>query len=167
MTASPKPEPPRPDPRGRLAALIGVPAAAALMATIALWEGKENVGYFDIVGVATACYGDTSGVKVGRRYSDAECAQRLERQALAHVEPVLRCTPRLQGRGGALVAAGSLAYNIGPAAYCRSTVDRRFDAGDFKGACDAFLMWNRAGGREVRRLTRRRQYERQLCLKSL
>jgi lysozyme len=165
MNTSPRLEPP--SAKGRLATLLGLPAAAALMATIALWEGKENVGYFDVVGVATACYGDTSNVTIGKRYSDAECAERLERQAVAHIEPVLRCTPRLKGRGNQLVAAGSLAYNIGAAAYCRSTVDRRFDAGDFRGACNAFLMWNRAGGRVVRGLVRRRHYERRLCLKGL
>ena len=158
---------PRPRPGGRLAALLGAPAAAALMATIALWEGYEPTGYRDLVGVPTACWGYTADVEVGRTYDHAECEARLERQALAHVEPVLRCTPGLAGRPDQLIAAGSLAYNIGPRAYCRSTVARRFNAGDLKGGCDAFLMWNKAGGRVVRGLANRRRHEREICLRGL
>lgn len=168
VPADPPPAPAPPTkPKRTLIAVIGTSAAAGLLALIAQWEGKENVGYRDIVGVPTACFGDTNDVVVGKRYSDAECLARLEQQALAHVEPVLSCTPALKGRDNQLIAAGSLAYNIGTAAYCKSSVDRRFDAGDFKGACDAFLLWNRAGGREVRGLTNRRNAERTLCLKGL
>jgi lysozyme len=46
-------------------------------------------------------------------------------------------------------------------------VDRRFDAGDRRGACDAFLMWNKAGGHAVAGLTNRRRAERALCLKGI
>ncbi|WP_373929255.1 lysozyme [Sphingomonas aerolata] len=61
----------------------------------------------------------------------------------------------------------SLAYNIGTGGYCGSTVDRRFDAGQWRAACDAFLLWNKAGGRVVNGLDRRRRAERDLCLKDL
>lgn len=168
MPQRPRIEPmPQPKRDGKLAAAIGVSAAGLLLATIAMWEGKRNVGYFDIVGVATACYGDTKDVQVGKVYTDKECAERLERQALAHIKPVLACTPSLKGRTNQLVAAGSLAYNIGAHAYCRSTVDRRFDAGDWRGGCNAMLAWRFAGGREIRGLKNRRIYERNLCLKGL
>ncbi|WP_416365688.1 lysozyme [Sphingomonas aerolata] len=66
-----------------------------------------------------------------------------------------------------LAAAISLAYNIGTGGYCGSTVDRRFDAGQWRAACDAFLLWNKAGGRVVNGLDRRRRAERDLCLKDL
>lgn len=44
---------------------------------------------------------------------------------------------------------------------------RRFSAGNWRGGCDAFLMWNKAGGRVVRGLSLRRARERALCLKGL
>jgi lysozyme len=44
---------------------------------------------------------------------------------------------------------------------------RRANAGDLAGACDALLLWNRAAGREVAGLTRRRQRERELCRRGL
>jgi lysozyme len=159
--------PPKAPTKKTLAGVIGVAAAALLTATLATWEGDENVGYRDIAGIATNCRGNTKDVVVGRFYSDEECAIINDAQALAHVEPVLTCTPSLKGHPHQLAAAGSLAYNIGATAYCNSTVDRRFDAGDWKGACDAILMWDKVGGKPVRGLQNRRQYERSLCLKNL
>ncbi len=44
---------------------------------------------------------------------------------------------------------------------------RRLNAGDIRGACDALLAWNKAGGRVVQGLTNRRQDERRLCLEGL
>lgn len=92
-----------------------------------------------------------------------ECLRALEKQLIAHAEPVLKCTPGLKDHPKQLAAAVSLAYNIGPNAYCRSTVAKRFNAGDWAGACAAFEMWNRAGGKVLKGLVRRRADERRLC----
>ena len=121
------------------------------------------------MGVWTICDGDTKGVRPGMVETEAGCTARLERQLVAHATPVLACVPALgrPQRQNQLVASVSLAYNIGTAGFCRSTAARRFNAGDWRGGCDAFLMWNKAGGREVRGLTLRRQRERALCLKGL
>jgi GH24 family phage-related lysozyme (muramidase) len=53
----------------------------------------------------------------------------------------------------------SLTYNIGAAGFARSTVLRRHKMGDYDGAAKAFLWWNKAGGRVLRGLTRRREAE--------
>lgn len=53
----------------------------------------------------------------------------------------------------------SLAYNIGLTAFKKSTLLRRFNAGDIHGAQAEFAKWNRAGGRVMRGLTRRRKAE--------
>ncbi|UXO93947.1 lysozyme [Pseudanabaena phage Pan3] len=163
------PDNPQPPAKGRTVALVGAAAAASIFAVVAQWEGKENVPYRDIVGVWTVCYGDTQNVTPGKRETDAQCAERLDRQVAAHARPVLDCTPALRdpARRNQLVAAVSLAYNVGPRAYCRSSVDRHFDAGRWKQGCDALLLWNRAGGREVRGLTNRRRAEREICLTGL
>lgn len=142
-------------------------AAALAIATpfVAGWEGKRNDPYRDIVGLMTVCYGETK-VEM-RRYSDAECTAMLEDSLVGYAEPVLKRNPQLQYHPNQLAAATSLAYNIGPANYARSTVARRFDIGNYVGACDAFLMWNKAGGRVVKGLTNRRKAERELCLTGL
>lgn len=40
----------------------------------------------------------------------------------------------------------NLMYNIGPTAYCSSTIVKRLNAHNYSGACDAILMWKYAGG---------------------
>lgn len=155
---------PKPKGKARLAALVGT-AAAGLIAVVAQFEGKSNDPYFDIVGVATVCMGETRVPM--RRYTDAECDEMLADGLADFAGPVLKRNPELKGHDPQLLAAVSLAYNIGPAAYNRSTVAKRFSAGDWKGACDAFLMWSKAGGRTVPGLLNRRQKERQICLRGL
>ncbi|MFV0625209.1 lysozyme [Sphingomonas sp. ac-8] len=154
----------------RLAGLVGIAAAAIVAPFVSGWEsgGKQHLtAYRDIVGVWTICDGDTANVKPGMVETAAGCELRLDRQLAAHAAPVLACTPALKGHPNQLAAAISLAYNIGTNGYCGSTVARRFNADDWSGACDAFLMWNKAGGRVVQGLVNRRRAERDLCRKDL
>lgn len=159
--------PPQSSGRGvlNLIALVGAACAAILVPLVDGWEGNELVPYQDIVNVWTNCRGNTKDVDPNKVMKPEECAVINEEQLIAHAKPVLKCTPSLKSKPNALAAAISLAYNVGPTAYCRSTVDRRFDAGNVRGACDAFLMWDKAGGRTVRGLTNRRKAERQICLR--
>lgn len=150
-------------------AVVGAGALALAAPLIATWEGKRNDPYRDIVGVPTVCYGDTRNVTMGKRVSDAECTDRLYQQIADHAAPIVKCVPGLRApeRQAQLAASVSLAYNIGTSGFCRSTAARRFNAGDFKGGCQAFMLWNRAGGKVVRGLTLRRMKERDLCLSGL
>lgn len=181
--------------QGTLAAIVGVAAAAMLLvetpkeesgrvvdvavasngtATVTHVRGPQYLeAYLDVAGIPTACDGITPGVKMGQRYTEAQCAVMLERELVVHAQGVMRCTPRLAepGRDYQRVAAVLLAYNIGVGGYCSSTVDRRFDAGQWRAACYAFGMWNKARVRgvlrEVRGLTARRARESAICLKGL
>lgn len=153
-----------------LAGIVGAAAAAILYATVPVHEGNVLRGYLDPVGIPTKCMGDTTNVVVGRRYTEAECRESLETQLIAHAEPVLKCTPGLQGRTYQLAAAVSFAYNIGTGAYCNSTTARRFNAGDYRGACKAMNesdagrpQWVTARGKVLPGLVKRRADERALC----
>lgn len=53
----------------------------------------------------------------------------------------------------------SFAYNVGVANLKRSTLLKKHKAGDFEGAAEEFKRWNRANGRVMRGLTRRREAE--------
>jgi lysozyme len=53
----------------------------------------------------------------------------------------------------------SLAYNIGAAAFARSSVLRAHNRGDKAAAARAFALWNKAGGRVIRGLVTRRAKE--------
>ena len=146
----------------KVGAVIGTAAAAVLVASVAKWEGKRNSPYLDIINVQTVCYGETK-VKM-RYYTDAECRDMLERSLTDYAEGVLKRNPELATKPYQLAAATSLTYNIGIGAYNRSTVAKRFSQRRWREACDAFLMWSKAGGKTVNGLFRRRQDERAICL---
>lgn len=144
--------------------VAGVIALALPM--IQQWEGRSLVAYPDIVGVATICDGETRGVQMGDRATPEDC-DRMTAAAVAEFEAAIRpCLPDdlpVKMRAAFVVTA----YNIGSAGFCRSTMSRRAKAGDLRGACDALMMWTKAGGREVRGLVNRRTAERRLCLEGV
>ena len=168
-----------PDPQSKQARVVkgGLAAAAAAALAMAVTslktdEGKKNVDYLDIARVPTACYGHTGpDVRLGQRRTDAECEQLLAVDAREHMDGALRCTPQIADKPAVLAAVTRLTFNLGVAGYCGSTIARRFKAGDLRGGCDAFLLWDKArvNGRvqQVHGLTNRRQSERAMCLQGV
>lgn len=57
---------------------------------------------------------------------------------------------------GALV---SFTFNLGPSSLLKSTLLKKLNAGDYEGAANEFAKWNRAGGKVLKGLTRRRAAE--------
>ena len=76
---------------------------------------------------------------------------------------VLRLCPTglTQGRFDALV---SFAFNVGLGNLQRSTIRMKHNRGDFEGAAEAFMMWTKAGGRELPGLVKRRKHEKEMYL---
>ncbi|WP_246734953.1 lysozyme [Rhizobium leguminosarum] len=138
---------------------------AAAIALVSAWEGVRTVAYRDIVGIPTVCFGETRGVKMGDRYTMDECRAMLG-DALVEFETGMRkCLTNPDTiPDKSYVAFLSLSYNIGTGAFCGSTIARRANAGDIKGACNAIPAWNRAGGKVVKGLTNRRAEEQKICL---
>jgi lysozyme len=150
----------------RLAKGSGLLAAA--IALVGAWEGVRTVAYKDIVGVPTVCFGETRGVRMGDRYTMDECRAMLGDGLVEFEAGMRKCLTRPDAvPEKAYVAFLSLSYNIGIGAFCKSTVARKANAGDVRGACDAILAWNRAGGRVVPGLVNRRADERRICLSGL
>jgi lysozyme len=56
-------------------------------------------------------------------------------------------------------ALTSLVYNIGPKNFEESTLLRKLNAGDFEGAAEQFKVWNKAGGKTLEGLIKRRGAE--------
>lgn len=151
--------------RGVAGWAAGTAALAALCTTfIGGHEGLRTKAYRDVVGVSTICYGETKGVKLTDRYTKEQCDEMLLKRLDEFGDKLEACIkrPMTQGQYAAFL---SLSYNIGSAGFCKSTAAREFNAGDTKAACNALLRFNRAGGRVLAGLTRRRQAERELCLK--
>lgn len=152
--------------RRGLVAIVGAVAAATLLSFTPMWEGTELKTYRDLGGVLTYCTGATENAMWGKTYTPEECRAQLDRDLARHAEGVMACirAPLTDLQKAAFVDA---AYNIGVSAFCGSSMARRANAGDIRGACDALLMWDKVDGKQVRGLTRRRQAERDLCLKGL
>jgi lysozyme len=60
----------------------------------------------------------------------------------------------------------SIAFNIGVGAFLRSTLLKKLNRGDYLGAADQFLVWNKSGGKLTKGLENRRKRERALFLRS-
>lgn len=61
-------------------------------------------------------------------------------------------------------AMASLAFNIGVGNFKKSSVLRLLNQGNVKEAANRFLLWNKAGGKVLAGLVRRRKAERELFL---
>lgn len=108
------------------------------------------------IGWGATGHGIGPGTVWSREEADARLAADLERYA-ADVVRALGAAPTSQRQFDALV---SFHYNTG--AIARAILTRKHIAGDFRGAAAEFSRWNRAGGRVLAGLTRRRAAERAL-----
>lgn len=151
--------------RRGLATIVGAAAAAALLLFTPAQEGRVFKTYRDIGGVLTYCDGATESAQWGRTYTPAECNAQLDRDLERHAEGIAKCVPMNILTVGQRVAFVDVAFNIGVSAFCASSMARRANQGDMVGACNALLLWNKVGGREVAGLTNRRQRERELCMR--
>jgi len=156
-----------PGQRRGLLALVGAVAATALISFTPAFEGTELSTYRDMGGVLTYCTGATENAAWGKTYTPAQCRAQLDRDLERHAAGIAMCIPLARLTDGQKVAFVDVAYNIGVSGFCRSSMARRTNEGDMVSACNALLMWNKVGGKEVRGLTRRRHAERELCLKGL
>src|SRR5690606_20730581 len=102
--------------------------------------------YKDPIGIVTACAGHTKTAVRGKPYTMEECLNLLQIDLIEHAEGVLRCAPILENRTWQLAASVSFAYNVGVGAFCGSTMARKFNAGDFEGACAELDRWVYAKG---------------------
>jgi lysozyme len=150
-----------------IVATVGAGAAALLLSYVPQFEGMILRGYADPIGIVTACAGHTKTAILGKPYTRAECDNLLAADLVEHADGVLKCTPVLQGRTYQLAAATSFAFNVGVGAYCKSTMAKLFNAGQFMEACAQLSRWIYAGGRELPGLVTRRQTERAMCEEGL
>jgi lysozyme len=147
----------------------GVSALAiVLVGTVGAYEGLRLKAYKDPVGIPTICFGETKGVQMGQVKTKAECDAMLVDSLVEHELGMVKCIndpaklPDLTY--GAFV---SFTYNVGVGAFCKSTMLKKINAGDLVGACNELLKWTKAKGKELPGLVKRRQGEREMCLKGL
>lgn len=149
-------------PRLLAAGASAILAAAGGIAYI--FEGEKREVYTDPVGIMTACIGHVSnGLKLGQYFSEQECTTLFISDLGKAAAVVDSCTPTLQEDMKAPMI--SFAFNVGGKAYCQSTLAKLANAGDLCGACNQLSRWVYAKGKMLPGLVRRREFERQECLK--
>lgn len=127
------------------------------------FEGCRLEAYKCPAGIWTIGYGHTKGVKDGMKISWEQAEEFLREDLKIYEQAVERCVkvPLSQNQFDALV---SFCYNCGGEALRTSTLLRLLNDGNYSEAGEQFLRWNKAGGRVLAGLTRRREEEQALFL---
>lgn len=131
---------------------------------IKFFEGLRLKAYKDSVGVWTIGYGHTRTATPGMSISEPE-AEALLREDLKDAQGGVDRLVKQQLSDNEYAALVSFVFNLGAGNFSRSTLLKKLNAGDRKGAAEQFLVWNKAGGQVLAGLTRRRKAERDLFLK--
>src|SRR5690554_2154097 len=110
---------------------------------IKYYEGCKLTAYRDPAGVLTIGYGHTGPDVIEGLTITQDQAEQLLRMRLS-TEFVPGVLYAVNGAKQSEVdAMVSLAYNIGVGAFKKSTLVRKFNEGDIKGAGDEFLRWSK------------------------
>lgn len=122
--------------------------SAAGLVGIAVDEGYTSKAVPDAVrgaAVPTIGFGSTAGVKMGDTTTPVKALQRKLLDVASFEGALKRCVrvPLHQYEYDAYV---NLAYNIGPGAFCASTLVKRLNALDYAGACAEVLKWRFVAG---------------------
>ena len=128
---------------------------------IKFYEGLELEAYKCAAGVWTIGYGWTHDVKEGDTITE-ERAEELLREGIVQYENAVHDlvdVPLEQHQFDALV---SWVYNLGKANLAASTLLKKVNAQEFDEVPDQIRRWNKAGGKVLEGLTKRRESEAKL-----
>lgn len=133
-------------------------------------EGLRLGVYKDSAGLPTIGYGHL--IKPGEHFTTItqDTADSLLRTDLASIADQIKPAIKVKLSESEWAACLSFAFNVGPGAFRSSTLLKKINAGDKKGAADEFMKWNKARQPktgmlvEVAGLTNRRSKERELFL---
>ena len=128
------------------------------LALIKKFEGLELEAYKCAAGVWTIGYGHTKDVQPGDVWSESHADHMLEVE-LEEFEAYINnnvTAPLSQNQFDALV---SWVYNLGPANLKASTMLKVLNSGDYEGVPAQIKRWNKAGGKVLEGLIRRREAE--------
>lgn len=148
--------------RGR--AIAGV--AATGLALVAYYEGYRPQAYVDPVGIVTVCYGHTATARLGQSFTKEQCNDLL-RKDLQAAEAAVQSSVKVALSQTQYDALVSFTFNVGSGNLRSSTLLRRLNAGDYCLAAREFPRWNRAGGKVLPGLTKRRLAEQALFLEGV
>jgi lysozyme len=134
------------------------------IALIVEFEGFRSEAYIPVPGdIPTIGFGFTKGVKMGDKMTRSEAAERLKRELIEYENGVAASCTRTPNENE-FAALVSFAFNVGVGGLRKSSVLKAHNRGDKQAAARAFSLWNKAGGKVLPGLTRRRMAEAALYL---
>lgn len=133
-------------------------ASESLIQKLKEFEGLRLRAYLDAAGVPTIGYGHTAGVTMGDRITEYWADQLLRKDVAAVTRDINQLgIVRTQGQLDALV---SFAFNLGIGHLLRSTLLRAIrDGRSMRQIRKEFTRWVYAGGKRLKGLEKRRQWE--------
>jgi lysozyme len=128
-------------------AIASLSLSAAALVGLVVKEGYTDTAVIPIKGdVPTVGFGSTTGVKLGDKTTPVRALQRAVLEIdTVYESAVKRCSPVPMHQAEYDVYV-DMAYNIGPGAFCGSTMARKLREGDYVGACNQILEWKKAAG---------------------
>jgi lysozyme len=154
-----------------IASIAGAAAVATALFT-AQFEGVVNKVYQDPVGRNAVCVGhdsyapDGTPLKAGQVYTDEQCSVMLG-QDIKTADGAVTKLVTVKLTDGERQAYTDFVFNLGAGSFAGSTLLKKLNAGDHKGACLQLLVWNkgRVNGTLVvlPGLDKRRKAEYALC----
>lgn len=122
-------------------AVTALALSAAGLVTLVGYEGyTERAVRPTPLDVPTLGFGTTEGVKLGDTTTPPAALQRALDDVRKYEGAMRQCVtvPLDQREYDAYV---EFSYNVGASAFCKSTLVRKLNAGDYAGACDEVLRW--------------------------
>jgi GH24 family phage-related lysozyme (muramidase) len=132
------------------------------------FEGFRPNAYYDLdnkkkKGKLTVGYGftdnDIPDLRPGYTIDKARAEQMLPDLINRKYGPSVLDSVKVPLNDQQYSALTSLVYNIGPTNFSKSTLLKKLNSGDFEGAAEQFKVWNKAGGKTLEGLTKRRGAE--------
>ena len=128
------------------------------LALIKKFEGCELEAYKCAAGVWTIGYGSTKGVKEGDTMTQ-EDADNLLLHEMEEYEGYVNDLVEVDLKQNQFDALVSCVFNLGPANLKASTLLKVLNAKDYEGVPAQIKRWNKAGGKVLQGLIRRREAE--------
>ena len=128
------------------------------IALIKKFEGCKLEAYLDAVDVPTIAYGRTKEVQMGDTCTQQQAEDWLEEELVEYEGYVEKAVtvPLEQNQFDALV---SWTYNLGPSNLNKSTALKLLNMSEYDGVPAQLKRWNKAGGKVLDGLVRRREAE--------
>ncbi|MBB5074456.1 lysozyme, partial [Bartonella callosciuri] len=133
------------------------------LALIKQWEGLRLNAYKDAIGVWTIGYGHTNSagkpfVHKGMTITEPQ-AEELLCQDLQQFENAVEQAVIVSLTEEQFAALVSFCYNVGIKAFCKSTLLKKLNNGDYEAVPAELQKWTKAGGKRLQGLVHRRAAE--------